>query len=101
MDDLLLKRADTILADNRAVRARIREELLQARIGMARIRATVLMARAERETSRSIRTELHAANQESMPREREPIPVRAARRKPKAIAARRIRPPRLAVLSHV
>jgi hypothetical protein len=71
MDDLLLKRADTILADNRAVRARIREELLQARIGMARIRATVLMARAERETSRSIRTELHAVNQESMPQERE------------------------------
>src|SRR5689334_21688223 len=71
MDDLLLKRADTILADNRAVRARIREELLQARIGMARIRATVLIARAERETSRSIRTEMHAVNQESMPQERE------------------------------
>ena len=48
MDDLLLKRADGVLADNEALRADVREKLLRARIQTARIRATVLIIQAER-----------------------------------------------------
>jgi len=47
MDDLLLKRADTVIADTQAMRAEMRNRLLQARIEVARIRSNVLLARLE------------------------------------------------------
>ena len=55
MDDLLLKRADTVIADTQAMRAEMRNRLLQARIEVARIRSNVLLARLEITRCRHLR----------------------------------------------
>jgi hypothetical protein len=57
MDDLLLKRADYILAESRATRTQIHERRLRARLEVAKVRAEILMVRAERARFHRLRPE--------------------------------------------